>query len=190
MNSSSKPAWPVHCAKISAKILPKKRPFTHCTLCKFRNSSLIDRVLFQGNIFVTMFLMGLVEGPGCVGAVLLGTIHKRRRYFLFLFRHPPTQRLQFLCLFVSAAKWTPPTQPELTQIFDPENRLKSPPWHLCLSFKKPLSNFWETFEHVLGNDLSNFNLLTPPINCQCILWMTHLSWQIWKKVDTFWNVGN
>ena len=83
MNSSSKPAWPVHCAKISAKILPKKRPFTHCTLCKFRNSSLIDRVLFQGNIFVTMFLMGLVEGPGCVGAVLLGTIHKRRQYFFF-----------------------------------------------------------------------------------------------------------
>jgi len=31
-----------------------------------------------GNIFVTMFLMGLVEGPGCVGAVLLADKFGRR----------------------------------------------------------------------------------------------------------------
>ena len=31
-----------------------------------------------GNTFVTMFLMGLVEGPGCVGAVLLADKFGRR----------------------------------------------------------------------------------------------------------------
>ena len=31
-----------------------------------------------GNTFVTMFLMGLVEGPGCVGAVILADKFGRR----------------------------------------------------------------------------------------------------------------
>ena len=132
--------------KFQPKFYLKNANFTHCTLCKFRNSSLIDRVLFQGNIFVTMFLMGLVEGPGCVGAVLLGTIHKRRRYFLFLFRHPPTQRLQFLCLFVSAAKWTPPTPnvwPTFLTLRTDWKARHGIYAYISKNFNELLMNFWE-----------------------------------------------